>query len=448
MKNNARVAAKASTRSPSEKQRPNVAKTRWARVNALVSQVSRKDWVVYVVLSLGMFALGYILRPSGDHHVAPAAAPTASVRAKAGPWGDLEVTPIAISAPDEYLSVEQVEKTPTRWIFKNRFRDDLARHFDSLEMSTEQKESLLSPPMLEVASDGVALTPSSAIVMGLSETARRGIFDLIVGTPENERAFEYIGLNSMDERFRSAGVSNATVELFKRISCKRGDYYVVSGLDSLLSALPDRDEKLRLLKGMSRQKTMLLKIHVNAQTDINSLVRYWGKGRWAASVKALLESVAALPGNNSFDLVELLPPFPSSMLYIFPPQVAQGTAAPARHDCHWTSLNFFNETADDRFTDAAFVKQTLEQDYVPVSVADRCFGDVLLMRKRNGDIIHSAVYLADDIAYTKNGDTTMHPWMFSTVSELVEQYLCTVPPDQKLDIVYYRKKSFAPSPAR
>src|SRR5580693_2424625 len=139
MKNNARVAAKASGRSPpTQMQKPRGAKAMWARVYALVSQISRKDWVVYVALSLGMFALGYILRPSGDHHVAPAAA-TASVRAKAGPWGDLEVTPIAISAPDEYLSVERVEKTPTRWIFKNRSRDDLARYFDSLELSTEQK---------------------------------------------------------------------------------------------------------------------------------------------------------------------------------------------------------------------------------------------------------------------------------------------------------------------
>jgi hypothetical protein len=435
MGNDAQVVSKAAGPRAQESRLQKMAS---ARAYALLSLAFAKNRLFYVVLSLGMFALGYILRPLGDHNATPAA--TASVRANTGPWGDLEVTPITISAPEEYLIVEQVEKRPTRWIFKNRSRDDLARLFDSLDLPKEQKDAWLSSSVVEVAPDGVVLTPSSEMLMGLSEKARRGIFDLIAGTLENEPALEYIGVNSIDERFRTGNVSSATVELFKKMSCKRGDYYVFSGVGNLVSALPTRDEKIRFLRAMSQQKTMLIRLHINPQTDINSLVRYWGKERWAVNANALLESVAALPGDNSIDLVELLPPFPSSMLYNFPPNGASGAGAPVRRDCHWTSLNFFNDVPDDRFTDPAYVKQKLLEDYT-IALFDRRYGDVVLMQKPDESIVHSAVYLADDIVYTKNGDTPVHPWMFSTLSELKEQYACVLPPDQKLEIRYYRKKS-------
>jgi hypothetical protein len=438
MKNTAQVASKAAGR-PAAAKKPTMGRISAARVYAFLLQVLKKSRVIYAVLLLGMFALGYVIRPIADKKNQPA--PTVSVRANAGPWGDLEFTPITISAPEEYLLIEQIEKEPTRWIFKSRSRDDLAKLFDSLGLPTEQKDALLSPAVLKNRPDGVEMTPSSEMVIGLSEKARRGLFDLIAGTPENEAVIEYVGVNSIDERFRTGKVSNATVELFKKMSCKRGDYYVFSGVGDLLSALPSRDEKIRFLRAMSQQKTMLIRLHINPQTDINSLVRYWGKARWAASAKALLESVAALPGDNSIDLVELLPPFPSSMLYNFPPNGASGAGAPVRRDCHWTSLNFFSDAPDDRFSDPAYVKQKLLEDYTSVLV-DRRYGDViLLMKKPDGDIIHSAVYLADDIVYTKNGDTPIHPWMFSTMSELMEQYACALPPDQKLTISYFRKKS-------
>ncbi len=123
-----------------------------------MSPVLQKYRIMYVALLLGMFILGYILRPIADH---PNSAPqTASVRAKPGPWGDLEITPIAISCTDEYLRVEQTEKEPTRWIFKNRSRDDLATYFDSRGLPKDEKDALLSPAILEAASDGVALSLS------------------------------------------------------------------------------------------------------------------------------------------------------------------------------------------------------------------------------------------------------------------------------------------------
>ncbi len=54
--------------------------------------------------------------------------------------------------------------------------------------------------------------------------------------------------------------------------------------------------------------------------------------------------------------------------------------------------------------------------------------------------IHSAVYIADDICFTKNGGTAVHPWMLSTISDLLEQYSFQVDDGRQLTVNYFRSK--------
>ena len=328
---------------------------------------------------------------------------------------------------------------PTRWFFNSFSREDLVKFLDGLELPSDQKDGLLNPSTLQVRPNGVEVIVPSGIIMSLSDKARQGIYKHLVGTPNNDDAFEYVRLQSVDDRFNAAGVSSDTVALFKKLSCTSGEYLIFSGMSSALSAIPTYEERLRFAKALTQQKTLLARLHVNSQTDVNSLVRYWGKGCWATNAKALLESVAALPGDNSLDVIELLPPLPTSWLYTFPLPTNTMNGAPVKHDCHWTSMNFFRDVPDDRFTDPKYVAQKLKEDYVSVMFDPR-YGDVVVLQKPDGDIIHSAVYLADNIVFTKNGSTQVHPWMFSTISDMIEQYSCNLPPDQKLTVGFFRSK--------
>ena len=36
--------------------------------------------------------------------------------------------------------------------------------------------------------------------------------------------------------------------------------------------------------------------------------------------------------------------------------------------------------------------------------------------------MHAAVYLADNVVYTKNGGSNLHPWILSTIPELQDLY--------------------------
>jgi hypothetical protein len=110
-------------------------------------------------------------------------------------------------------------------------------------------------------------------------------------------------------------------------------------------------------------------------------------------------------------------------------------------DCAWTAFNFFNETPDNRYNDLAYLQQRLAEDFFLLTEEPR-YGDLVLFSKPNGDLFHACIYLADDIVYTKNGDTAVHPWMLSTLKDLVQHYSYSVDPDQKVTVHYYRSKLY------
>ena len=194
------------------------------------------------------------------------------------------------------------------------------------------------------------------------------------------------------------------------------------------------------MKALTRQKTMLVRLRVTKDSDLKMLSAYWGKGRWAPSIRTLLEAIDRVPGDTFSSIIALLPPLPGSQIYSYP--VVQSTqlnsTAPIR-DCHWTSLNFFSDPAETRPVDAASFMREIATDYFPIS-GDPTFGDIIILAKPDGEIVHSAVFIADEIVFTKNGATPIFPWMFSTVPDLLKQYSFLAPEGQQLTLRYFRNK--------
>ena len=402
--------------------------------NALVSTL-----IVVCALVLG-FTLGRVTArhvPLSPDHAAPAR----GTPLKSGPWGKLDYFPMDIAAPAEILPVRAVEEEHTHWFFGGVTRDDMAKLLDSLSVPADQRDQLLDPATLHVLTNGVELAPSCKMIVALPPAARLEIYKRMAGFQENNSQLVFIATASMEERFREYGVSDETIEMLKKLSCSYGRYLVMSGLACLLEELPSFEEKARLMKALTRQKTLLLRVHVGPDTDINGLAEYWGKACWNTDVKATMESLSHIPGGIWVDIVELLPPFPTALLYTFPMPDNPLNGPTVRRDCHWTSFNFFRDPPDPNYSNPAYIRERLAKDYFPVT-SDPRYGDLVLFTTPNGTLVHSAVFLADDIVYTKNGDTQIHPWMLSTLSDLLEQYSFLTPPDQKLNVLYYRNKYY------
>lgn len=366
--------------------------------------------------------------------------PSGSIPCKSGPWGDLSYTPFAISAPDDLLPVRALESRGTHWFFKGYTAENVVSLLQTTSLSLEQQRAFLDPSVFHTHNDGIELAPSADMVFSLPEDARGKLFQILIQFPENHSDIDVIEQRSLDERFSAGGVSAESAALFKRLCYQRGDFLLYSGLSALLGRLPTYEEKLRFVKALTREHTMLLDLHITPKTDINALLEYWGKGSWNSDVRTVLQSLAAIPTGTWMNIFIILPALPTSEIYTYPnPGDNPLTGPPVNRDCAWSSLNFFRNVPDPDFGTTDGAMRELKENYSPVP-GDPRYGDVVLFTRPDGSIVHAAVYIADDICFTKNGGAVTHPWMLASVPDLLRHYSSDVNPDQTLTVGYYRNK--------
>ncbi len=101
-------------------------------------------------------------------------------------------------------------------------------------------------------------------------------------------------------------------------------------------------------------------------------------------------------------------------------------------DCHWTTFNFASDTPDNRFNDPTFAVQYIQKNYYQIAAPSQ-YGDILLLMNDKQEIKHSAVYLADDLVFTKNGNNYRQPWMLMRIPDLLATYPATPP----MKAIYY-----------
>jgi len=387
--------------------------------------------LMVVVFALGM-ACGARWATTAMAPSTTEAVPSEGFPLKQGPWGEVYYFPVTIAAPYKTLPVGALEATGTHWFFKNFSRDDLAAFLQSAKVPAPLRDALLNPAVLHILPGGIDVTPAFDSLLTLPPDSRKEIYQCLARFPENNTQLFYFQTATLEQRFEGSGVSRETIGLFTKLSCQYGSNVVFTGMSSLLAHLQNDNEKMRFLKALASQQTMLLRLRVRSGSDIDALSIYWGKGRYATDVRTMLKSIAQETDWTWFDIPEVFPPLPSSQLYSYPivPDNPP-TDAPVKHDVNWTSFNFFNEVPDNSFANPDYVAQRLKAEYEPVS------GNPLY-----GDLVLSAVYMADDIVFNKNGDSLMDPWILSTIEDLTAQYSFQLPEDQKLTVTYFRSNSF------
>jgi hypothetical protein len=146
-------------------------------------------------------------------------------------------------------------------------------------------------------------------------------------------------------------------------------------------------------------------------------------------IRPLMESLKRLPNGGSISLVYLLPPFARERLYTFP----IANPADSIMDCHWTTLNFSNAHPDNRFNDAQYASEYIEKNYYRVG-APSVYGDLVLLMNESNDVKHSAVFLADNLVFTKYGNSYSQPWMITRIADMQAEY-------PNLKLVFFRKRT-------
>ena len=337
---------------------------------------------------------------------------------KPGPWGVLEYVRITIEPPDELVPVDDRTFEKTRWVFGGHTREQVAALFNACELTPTQRADLFKPAVWGEDSNAIVVSPSPQLILALNQSARTQIYSVLAEDGRNDfQMWPYtFRKGGFDAWFGHSGLSDATIALVKRLVYLRGSSLCFSDLPEAFSQIPTIPERRRLVKTLSRNATVLMKLRITPDSDIKALTAYW-KGAWRAKdIEPLLQSLAEVPGGASIDVAQLLPPFARKRLNTYP---VQDPSTPAT-DCYWTAMNFFHDPPDDRYYNPAVWESELNTNYTVV--AQPTYGDVILLLRADNLPIHAVVFIADDVVFTKNGGNDRQPWMLMKWDDLLARY--------------------------
>lgn len=355
------------------------------------------------------------------------------------PWGDLEITSIPFENSEEvFLDRAQRLKKP-EWVFEPATLAQVQQFFQTLDLSEEQMRELLATNSWSVQASNCTLRPSQELVLSLNRSAREKIYDVLGRCSSNySQCFPFrFAPNRFEERFANSGLASDTVQFVRNLCYTNEQLLSFCDLDIAVEKLK-KSEFDGLIRVLYAVPTVRLRLRVRPDSNIDQLATYWGKGGREHRIRPMLESLARLPGGDSLAIAYLLPGAARLRLYTFP-DIARD-AKEAREDCFFTAMNFFNRYADDRFFDKANSRQALQNDYAMVTGAPS-FGDLITLINSQGDALHVAVYIAEDVVFTKNGVNVLQPWVLMRMDDMMSYF----PSPEPVRIAIFRKKDSAPA---
>ena len=357
------------------------------------------------------------------------------------PWGEIEYVPIALDRPEDYFTNDVKETVQTVWVFRNHTGQQLDSFFGSLHLTGPAAAYLTNHANWEILPRAIRLSPPPDVVVSLGPDARRSLYDLLGHNPENwAQALPFrFRADGFDDWFADCGLSKNKIELVRKLTYAERDLLCFADA-AAFSQLSTPAETKCLIKSLWRVSTFVMKVRVDQKTDVEELMKYWGRLGSARAYKPLVESMARVPEGSTINISYFLPPFARLRLYTYPDPRDTNIV---RQDCFWSAMNFFNATPDDGFFNPEHTRQVLKSEYARVNDKSRLFGDLVLLLGTNDQALHMCVYLADDVVFTKNGANTQQPWVLMRLPEMLSHYEAEKP----YQIIVYRRKGPLPNSA-
>lgn len=353
-------------------------------------------------------------------------------------WGELMTSDLEIEQPEEYVAFEATTNRIAIWHFDSMGPSQARQLLLQAGLTEEQANHLLSSQFTSYEKGSTNIRPDDSFVISLSPEIRNALYGALAAIPGNRYMQEpyRFPAKTLDNVFRESDISPETIELVKKLLYKRGDNYYFSDLEVTFHRVKTQEEGLNLLKVLTRQPAVLPRLRIRPTTDIDKLVNYWGTapGVRLKDLRPLMEAVKRLPDGGSISILYLLPPFAREHLFTSPLPTQPNQVAP---DCHWSALNFFRETPDNRFSDPAYASQYVRDNFYEIAKPS-LYGDLVFLIDQNGGVIHSAVYIADDIVFTKNGINYAQPWILMRINNMADQFSSGLTSPK---IVYFREKN-------
>ena len=353
-----------------------------------------------------------------------------------GPWGKLVFHEAYLEASAELLAYYPLPSTTTCWTVDEGSLEEFGAALSKTNIPASSIKLILSPGHAVKMDGKVCVFPATDLVLGLTAADRAQLYSFLGRFAENEFIVNpvFFGRGGVDKWLSGTELTPKAQALVKKLAWQRGQAMVLSDIEVLLESAASNTAALEIFRTCTRTRTLMLQLVLDETTDMDELADYWVKGHSKKRTIPFLESMRTAGHGKAIycDIIHLFTAYMRQLLYTYPDlSLAKNGRFP---DCHWTSLNFFNYAARDYYLNTKLAADAVLQDYNQVS-APYEFGDVLMFI-RDGGGVHSCVYVADDIVFTKNGENIVNPWMLSRLEEVQDVYQT----DAQVKIQAYRKK--------
>jgi len=353
----------------------------------------------------------------------------------APPCGRIEAIQVQLANSDGVFPDREQRLASPKWFFENMSESRLTRFLNSCDLRPSEQRMLLDKRTWEIRPDGILISPTEQLIWSLTPQSREKIYSILAKSPTNfPQCFPFrFPLAGFDERFRHSDLPSVEVERIKRLTYTNAGYLCFTDLGVVKGVFTD-DEFKDLIETLYQLPAYLLRLRVTPDSDVEALIKYWGKGGREKMISPLLNSMAKVPGGASLNVSYLLPTFARLRLYTYP--YTWNDPSASRQDCFFTSMNFFSATPNTNFFDRAYTARVLETQYVKIE-RDPTFGDVVALANGSGKIIHACIYIAEDFVFTKNGVDPEQPWALMKMSDMLMLYYAT---DRSGHLSFLRRK--------
>jgi hypothetical protein len=356
-------------------------------------------------------------------------------RSVKGSWGELLVREIELERPQEYIDYDGSLQTET-WTFSGSTPDQVRELLLRSNVGAAQIERALSPRMMSAGADGVVIAPDDELVLSLSPASRDQLYRALGKNIKNSYMQQPFKLRPGDAQrwFADSPLDPSLIALFQKLLYPRGNVINFSDYETIMHRIPREPDRRTFAKTLSRQHALVLGLRVGPETDIDKMLGYWtAEGVHQKDLRPLLEALKRLREGGSLNIAYVLPPFARTRLYTFPEPTNPDSPV---LNCHWSTLNFFRDPPDDRFAEEAYGIAYVHEHFYEIAKPSM-YGDRIFLVDDEGGAVHSAVYIAADIVFTKNGRGFAQPWMMMYLEEMVRMYNSS----QHVRMVVYREKT-------